>query len=101
MLMARAPVFSFLRASSSGPAGAALKPQSFFFSSVSGVIFYADDLGNSPDTGINVGASVNVMQYYEAKKRLVVVTATLMMTQIEVRRVSLRTCTALCWCIVG
>jgi hypothetical protein len=64
--------------------GEALKTHSFFFSSVSGVIFYADDLGNSPDTGINVGAAVNVMEYFTSRKRLVIVTTSLMMTQIEV-----------------
>jgi hypothetical protein len=62
-----------------------LKECSFFMCGVSGVVFYADDMGNSPDTGINLSAGVNVMEFYGEKRVLVIVTAALMMTQVQVR----------------
>ena len=68
------------------------KTHSFFFSSIAGVVFYADDFGNSPDTGINVGSPLSVMEFYASKKRLVVVTNSLMMTQVEV-------CVRVCMCV--
>ena len=56
---------------------------SFFFGSESGGVSYADDLGHCTDVQ-QLGASIDTLMFYEEKMRLVIITRSLLMTQIQV-----------------
>lgn len=80
------------RGSTSGVGGAggvdamaaaqALQP-SFFFGTESGVVCYADDLGHCSDVQ-QLGSSVDTLAFYDDAMRLVVITRSLLMTQLQV-----------------
>lgn len=56
---------------------------SFFFGSESGGVSYADDLGHSTDVQ-QLSSSIDTLMFYEEKMRLVIITRSLLMTQIQV-----------------
>ncbi len=77
-----------MRQCSAAPAKAvdpSAKVVSFFFSSVSGAVYYGDDLGNSSDLDLNLASAVDVLEYNFDTDRLVVVTRSLLLTQVQVR----------------
>jgi hypothetical protein len=60
------------------------KVTSFFFSSVSGAVYYGDDLGNSSDLDLNLASAVDVLEYNLDADRLVIITRALLLTQVQV-----------------
>ncbi|GMI07811.1 hypothetical protein TrVE_jg6403 [Triparma verrucosa] len=55
----------------------------FFFGSESGTVSYADDLGHCTDVQ-SLSSCIDCLMFYEGKSRLVIVTRSLLMTQIQV-----------------
>ncbi|CAM9286859.1 unnamed protein product [Discosporangium mesarthrocarpum] len=56
---------------------------SFFFSTEAGLVCYADDLGHCTDVQ-QLTSSVDRLVFYEEEKRLVIITRSLLMTQLQV-----------------
>ena len=56
---------------------------SFFFGSENGSVSYADDLGHCTDVQ-QLSSSIDTLMFYEEKMRLVIITRSLLMTQIQV-----------------
>jgi len=56
---------------------------SFFFGSESGGVSYADDLGHCTDVQ-QLSSSIDSLMFYEEKMRLVIITRSLLMTQLQV-----------------
>ncbi len=58
-------------------------PPSFFFGTASGTVAYADDAGHCTDVQ-NLGTQVDTLTFYADKGRLVIITRSLLMTQLAV-----------------
>ncbi|CAN0079145.1 unnamed protein product, partial [Laminaria digitata] len=56
---------------------------SFFFATEAGSVCYADDLGHCSDVQ-QLSSAVDRLVFYEAARRLVVITRSLLMTQLQV-----------------
>lgn len=56
---------------------------SFFFATEAGAVCYADDLGHCSDVQ-QLSSAVDRLVFYEAERRLVVITRSLLMTQLQV-----------------
>ena len=56
---------------------------SFFFGSASGIVSYADDLGHCTDVQ-SLSSSIDSLLFYSSKMRLVIITRSLLMTQLQV-----------------
>jgi len=56
---------------------------SFFFGAANGTVSYADDLGHCTDVQ-QLASSVDSLMFYESKMRLVIITRSLLMTQLQV-----------------
>ncbi|KAG5176880.1 putative intraflagellar transport protein 140 [Tribonema minus] len=64
------------------PVAAALSPP-FFFATDTGTVCYADDLGHCTDIQ-QLGSCVDTLMFYEGAMRLIVVTRSLLMVQLQV-----------------
>ncbi|CAN0029809.1 unnamed protein product, partial [Hapterophycus canaliculatus] len=56
---------------------------SFFFATEGGVVCYADDLGHCSEVQ-QLTSQVDKLMFYEASRRLVVITRSLLMSQLQV-----------------
>lgn len=56
---------------------------SFFFATEAGAVCYADDLGHCSEVQ-QLTSAVDRLMFYEAARRLVVITRSLLMTQLQV-----------------
>jgi hypothetical protein len=66
--------------------GQALSP-SFFFGTESGVVSYADDLGHCSEVQ-HLATAVDAMAFYEEKMRLIIITRSLFLSQLQVSELS-------------
>ena len=51
---------------------------------MSGTVYYGDELGNSSDLDLNLAATIDVLEYNEVADRIVIITRSLIMTQVQV-----------------
>ena len=57
---------------------------SFFFGGDSGTVCYADDMGHCTVVTDNLHSAISVMDFYEEKHQLVIITKSLLLTQLQV-----------------
>jgi intraflagellar transport protein 140 len=82
-------VFCGTRATRSADAAApavaavATATPAFFFGTESGTVCYADDLGHCTDVQ-QLGSSIDALMFYEGAMRLVIITRSLLMVQLQV-----------------
>jgi intraflagellar transport protein 140 len=76
-------VFCTPPSSSNASTGLNTPTPSFFFGSATGTVSYADDLGHVTDVQ-QLSSSIDTLLFYADKARLVIITRSLLMTQLQV-----------------